>query len=63
MVLAGALEIDGKDEEETTEVWKVVGEEESGIEGAGFVIWAKDDAGRMMERKRSVEESGSDRGH
>lgn len=32
-------------------------------EGAGSVSCAKDDEGRTMERKRSVDENGRDLGH
>jgi hypothetical protein len=61
-VLAGVLEVDEGEEEELTEVWKVAGVEDI-VDDAGSVSCAKDEVGRTMERKRSVEENGSDLGH
>jgi len=63
VVLAGAFEVgEGEEDDDVAEVWKVVGVEEGLGESAGPVICAKDEAGRTMERKRSVDENGSDCG-
>lgn len=61
-MLARALEVDEGGESELGEVWNVVGAEDI-EEDAGSVSCAKDEEGRTMERKRSVEENGSDLGH